>query len=79
MLRKGEAHVLYFRNRRAGDGRFPRPFYSLEMYMYARMLDFQHLPEEGGMMDQDPMILDDWGVIRGVDNEINNPKSGQPD
>lgn len=66
---------MYFApHRMAGDGRFPRPFYSLTMYMFSRMLDFQHLPNAGGMEDQDPMLLDDWYEIKIVDQEINKPK-----
>lgn len=44
------------------------------MYMFSRMLDFQHLPNAGGMEDQDPMLLDDWYEIKIVDQEINKPK-----
>lgn len=31
------------------------------------MFDFNFLPDEGGWLDQDPQVVEDWRVIRSID------------
>jgi hypothetical protein len=58
-----------------GDLRFPRPFNSLRLYNICRGFDFQVMPEGGGLLDQDPQLIDDWQLIRSVDNEAQTERS----
>lgn len=31
------------------------------------LFDFKHLPQPGGILDQDPQTLDDWHAIAKID------------
>ena len=42
---------------------------SLRLYGYSKMLKFAHLPDPGGLLDQNPVLLNEWMEIAQAENE----------
>lgn len=45
------------------------PLTSLRLYGYSKALKFSHLPDPGGLLDQNPIILQEWMEISMAENE----------
>ena len=43
---------------------------ALVLWSMAKAMDFNHLPEAGGIYDQDPELLKQWTVIWGVEADV---------
>lgn len=42
---------------------------SLRLYGYSKALKFAHLPDPGGLLDQNPILLQEWMEISMAENE----------
>lgn len=46
-----------------------RPLSSIRFYLISKSLKFAHLPDPGGLLDQSPVLLDEWTYISQEENE----------
>ena len=56
------------------EGTITSPLRSLRMYALAKSMKFNHLPDEGGLYDQHPKLLEDWRYIMAEENKHEKAK-----